>query len=534
MTNAEGFDVAPFAQVRAQRDAHRREFTESVAGEKAAHDRASKELKAAQQLLEKLEKTLPSYQRSAAAYEDLVGRQLVSALQAEEKAREALEKAQDLEVQRATVASLEAAVEESVRHLQQVSAAYESGLHSDRIATVVRIGQLEQDLVRAKSQQEHLELRAPQAGIVKELSTTTIGAVVQPGAVLLSLVPADEPLLAEVLIENKDIGFVRSGQAVRLQKYGMLQGVVHTVSADSRSDGWQEGASQRRDELGRSGRSLTFKAVVELQEQHLSIDGGTLPLAAGMQLHAEIVEGRRTVLEYLLSPLRRVAGEAGQSDERRQDEVNRPYQSCKRDQPMGSVSWKRVIWLMCLGAFAMSAAACGIGVDEAQWREEVRLHDGQTIVVSMRATRYANGFPTQRRGAFIDIELGYEPMQVEWKGSAQLQPFSFELFDGVPHLALVIRDKRECGPLKKPDDFAARLMRWEGGQWREVSQDSFPITEALANLHRHYWGYSAKEDARGFITWEYKAIHNSFYEDEPLTVEQYLKGLQQYCGNSAR
>jgi hypothetical protein len=182
----------------------------------------------------------------------------------------------------------------------------------------------------------------------------------------------------------------------------------------------------------------------------------------------------------------------------------------------------------------MSVAACGIGVDEARWTEEVRLHDGQTIVVSMRATRYANGFPTQRRGALIDVELRYEPMQVEWKGSAQLQPVSFELFDGVPHLALSLLDKRECGPLKKPEDFAARLLRWEGGQWREVSQDSFPIVEALANLHHGYWGYSAKEDARGVISWEYKSIVNGFYEDKPLTVEQYLKPKQRFCGNSAR
>ena len=50
---------------------------------------------------------------------------------------------------------------------------------------------------------------------MKELATTTIGAVVQPGTVLVSLVPHDEPLLAEVLIENKDIGFVQPGQPVR-------------------------------------------------------------------------------------------------------------------------------------------------------------------------------------------------------------------------------------------------------------------------------------------------------------------------------
>jgi hypothetical protein len=35
---------------------------------------------------------------------------------------------------------------------------------------------------------------------------------VQPGIVLLSLVPQTEPPLAEVSIENQDIGYVREGK----------------------------------------------------------------------------------------------------------------------------------------------------------------------------------------------------------------------------------------------------------------------------------------------------------------------------------
>jgi len=75
----------------------------------------------------------------------------------------------------------------------------------------------------------------------------------QPGTVLLSLVPQSEPLVAEVSIENKDIGF-GEGQPVRLklaaypfQKYGMLEGVVKTVSADSsaRDASTPAGASTR-------------------------------------------------------------------------------------------------------------------------------------------------------------------------------------------------------------------------------------------------------------------------------------------------
>ena len=55
---------------------------------------------------------------------------------------------------------------------------------------------------------------------------------------------------------------------------------------------------------------MTFKARIELDQQRLTAGELNLPLAAGMQLTAEIVQGRRTVLEYLLSPVQRVANEA--------------------------------------------------------------------------------------------------------------------------------------------------------------------------------------------------------------------------------
>jgi HlyD family secretion protein len=55
---------------------------------------------------------------------------------------------------------------------------------------------------------------------------------------------------------------------------------------------------------------LAFKALIELRDQTLAVSDLTLPLAAGMQVSAEIIEGERTVLEYLLSPVQRVANEA--------------------------------------------------------------------------------------------------------------------------------------------------------------------------------------------------------------------------------
>src|SRR5690606_26044777 len=157
-----------------------------------------------------------------------------------EKQREALEKEQDLEAQKATVDGLRAAIDQHTSRIAQLKSAHASDLNQARLAAVSEITRLERETTKLEFESDLLELRAPQAGVIKELVTTTVGAVVQPGPALISLVPQNEPLLAEVQIENQDIGFVRVDQPVRLkvlayqfQKYGMLEGVVRTVSADS-------------------------------------------------------------------------------------------------------------------------------------------------------------------------------------------------------------------------------------------------------------------------------------------------------------
>jgi hemolysin D len=303
-------DPQLFAQVEAQRSSHHQSYLDELEQELAAGERSSKDLAAAHEVLKKLESTLPSYRKTAAAYEQLASANLVGAIQAEERTREAVEKERDLEAQRATTESLAAAIRQHEKRIAQIKSTYASELNQQRMAVMSELTRLEQQRSKLDFQGGLLELRAPQAGIVKELATTTVGAVVQPGTVLLSLVPHDEPLFAEVLIENKDIGFVEVDQPVRVklaayqfQKYGMLEGTVKTVSADSSAPNG-DGAPSRQQE------PMTFKALIELKQQRLAAGALNLPLAAGMQLTAEVLQGKRTVLEYLLSPVQKVTSEA--------------------------------------------------------------------------------------------------------------------------------------------------------------------------------------------------------------------------------
>ncbi len=157
-----------------------------------------------------------------------------------------------------------------------------------------------------------LELKATEDGTVKDMATYTPGAVVQPGAVLLNLVPRNELLFAEVAIHNEDVGFVAPGQSVKVklqaypfQKYGMLEGTVELVSADSSANDPQKAAA-----LGQNPQSYKARVLLASQELRAS-NGEVLKLAPGMVVQAEIHQGQRTVLEYLLSPVQKVAQEAG-------------------------------------------------------------------------------------------------------------------------------------------------------------------------------------------------------------------------------
>lgn len=121
-------------------------------------------------------------------------------------------------------------------------------------------------------------------------------------------------LLAEVWVSNLDAGFVKPEQKVRLklvafpfQRYGMVDGVVKHISADASDK--PDTANGSKPQSGES--ALNFRALVALQSQSLGTGGEVLKLTPGMQVSAELVLGTRTVLEYLLSPIQKVAHEGG-------------------------------------------------------------------------------------------------------------------------------------------------------------------------------------------------------------------------------
>jgi HlyD family secretion protein len=302
-------------EIEAQHLANRASLEAALAEERSRLVKAKQDLSAAEEVRNKLTETLPYYREQDKAYEKLVKGGFAGHIMGSDKRRERIEKEQELKTQLHVIESARAGMLQSEKKLAQIETDYRRQLHVERNETQAAVDKLGQEIAKQSHRKDLLELRASEAGVVKDLATHTTGTVVQPGTVMLTLVPRDETLRAEVWVSNEDIGFVHPGQTVKLkfaafsfQKYGMAAGVVEHVSADA-ADSAANNAAPAADQAGRP-LPLVYKALVALKSNALEMHGQRFKLAAGMQTHAEIMLGTRSVAEYLLSPVQKAWHEA--------------------------------------------------------------------------------------------------------------------------------------------------------------------------------------------------------------------------------
>ena len=308
---------ALFAQVDAQYRARRQAFLDSLETEKATLAKADQDLRAAREIESKLRQQLPIYREQEAAFEKLTREGYAGRMLFLEKQRDRIEKEQDLKAQEFAIQSLSATIEQSRKRVAQLQSNYHQALQNERVETEAQYAKLQQDWNKHAARHDLLELKAPQDGIVKDLATHTVGSVLQPGTVLMTLVPSNDPMQAEVWVTHDDAGFVGAGQPAKIklatypfQKYGMIDGDVKRLSPDS-SD-MSDARSDRRTGAGEGGSTGSgYRTLVSLRTPYLEADGKRYPLTPGMQVTAEINLGTRTVLEYVLSPVQRTLHEAG-------------------------------------------------------------------------------------------------------------------------------------------------------------------------------------------------------------------------------
>ncbi len=161
-----------------------------------------------------------------------------------------------------------------------------------------------QQLVKAQKRRERVVLRSPAHAMVLEVAKRSVGSVVREGETLVTLVPLDVPIEAEVKIDARDVGFIRRGDQVRIkfdafpfQRHGTVEGRVRVISGDvfRRGQGGERAAPDEPE--------VYYLVLVTLPKVKLRAVPADFRLIPGMTLTAEIKVGTRSVISYLVYPL---------------------------------------------------------------------------------------------------------------------------------------------------------------------------------------------------------------------------------------
>ncbi|MFJ2478846.1 HlyD family type I secretion periplasmic adaptor subunit [Pseudomonas sp. NPDC087598] len=232
----------------------------------------------------------------------MAAEQLMPQVELLEQEKEQLEVERSLAQQNAELQVLKAEAQNRVEQRDSFLARTQREQHDLLNSTHQDIAVLEQQLIRGRDRQRLQTLLAPVDGVVQQLAVHTLGGAVQPAQQLLVIVPEGAELDAEVMVLNKDVGFVRAGQPVEVKidtfpytRYGTLRGTVSHVSGDAIKDEQQ---------------GLVFPARIRLDRAAIAVGQEWLALQAGMSVTAEIRTGDRRVIDYLLSPIQQYQSEA--------------------------------------------------------------------------------------------------------------------------------------------------------------------------------------------------------------------------------
>ena len=176
----------------------------------------------------------------------------------------------------------------------------------------IQMEEAQKEIAEFKERQKELEdnlfrttITSPIKGIVNKLYKNTTGGVINPGEILLDIVPTDENLIIEAALPIKDIGFVSINQraVIKLDSpdapiFGNIEGIVEKISADTVK------------EEGSQDAKVFYKILVKTEKNFFDSGQQRYELIPGVKVTVNIHTGQRTVFEYVLTPFLKIWGEA--------------------------------------------------------------------------------------------------------------------------------------------------------------------------------------------------------------------------------
>jgi HlyD family secretion protein len=195
----------------------------------------------------------------------------------------------------AQAAEAKGKIAETQLQIIQVDEDLSSDVAKELSETNSKIGEYIERKVTAEDQLKRTDIRAPQDGIVFQLTANTVGGVIAAGDPIMMIVPEDDKLQVEVKVDPKNIEDIKFGQDVllRFSSFNLrttpeINGTISRIAADTATD-------------QRTGQNYYLVRIAMTYDEIKRL--GDVKLTPGMPVEAFIQTGERTMLSYLIKPL---------------------------------------------------------------------------------------------------------------------------------------------------------------------------------------------------------------------------------------
>jgi len=180
-------------------------------------------------------------------------------------------------------------------------------LLEDLVKTRADANNIDEGLAKAVLMHDLVIITAPDDGIVLDVANRSVGSVLQAAEPLITLVPSNASLIANVSIKSSDIGYAAPGDEVAVkvdafpyQRHGILKGRLRSIGEESFSE---SAALAATTPLGTNSGGSYHRGQVEFTNTYLKDLPKGARLIPGMTLSAEIEVGSRSIISYILYPL---------------------------------------------------------------------------------------------------------------------------------------------------------------------------------------------------------------------------------------
>ncbi|MBL6775975.1 MAG: HlyD family type I secretion periplasmic adaptor subunit [Alphaproteobacteria bacterium] len=188
------------------------------------------------------------------------------------------------------------------KRITSVQENYRADARSKLIEAQTRLAQARSRKASLAGQVAYAEIRAPQEGTVSALHLKTVGAVVQAGTVLAEIVPEEKGLTIRANLRPENVADVYLGQEARISlsaydvsRYGSLAGVVQNVASNTTE---------------REGQPPFYETIITVPDPVFTKTGQSAEIIPGMTVVVDIIDGKRTVLDYILTPINKATSVA--------------------------------------------------------------------------------------------------------------------------------------------------------------------------------------------------------------------------------